>query len=163
MMLSGLEKRLRVEFLMQQYGAALEQERLHEHAAGVRHGTCQRQHFTRLSPHASHDDLSQRCQPVTGPQRAQSLPDVPTIAELGYTGFSSGSWAGIAVPKGTPAPIVDRLHEAVEAALADPEVKERLASLSFTTLPGSQADFKARIQQEAERYGPIIEALNLHR
>ncbi|NYT35324.1 tripartite tricarboxylate transporter substrate binding protein [Allopusillimonas soli] len=100
---------------------------------------------------------------VTGPQRAQSLPDVPTIAELGYTGFSSGSWAGIVVPKGTPAPIVDRLHEAVEAALADPEVKERLASLSFTTLPGSQADFKARIQQEAERYGPIIEALNLHR
>lgn len=100
---------------------------------------------------------------VTGPQRAQSLPDVPTISELGYEGFSSGSWAGIAVPKGTPAEIVKRLHAAVQAALKDPQVKERLASLSFTLLPGSQDDFVARIQDEARRYEPIIERLQLQR
>ncbi len=100
---------------------------------------------------------------VTGPQRAQSLPDVPTISELGYEGFSSGSWAGIAVPKDTPAEIVKRLHAAVQAALKDPQVKERLASLSFTLLPGSQDDFVARIQDEARRYEPIIERLQLQR
>ncbi len=100
---------------------------------------------------------------VTGPQRAQSLPEVPTISELGYEGFSSGSWAGIAVPKGTPAEIVKRLHDAVQAALKDPQVKERLASLSFTLLPGSQDDFVARIHDEARRYEPIIERLKLQR
>ncbi|TEA77154.1 Bug family tripartite tricarboxylate transporter substrate binding protein [Allopusillimonas ginsengisoli] len=100
---------------------------------------------------------------ITGPERVQPLPDVPTISELGYTGFSSGSWAGIAVPKGTPDEIVERLHASVQAALSDPDLLARFDALAFTALPGTQADFQARIDDEAQRYGPIIERLQLQR
>lgn len=98
---------------------------------------------------------------VTGESRAPSLPDVPTISELGHQGFSSGSWAGIAVPKGTPQAIVDRLAKAVSAAINDPQVSKRLEELSFTPLQGASADLKARIDDEARRYGPIIAKLGL--
>lgn len=98
---------------------------------------------------------------VTSRERSPSLPDVPTIAELGYPGFDSGSWAGIAVPKGTPPQIVDRLNKAVNAALRDPEVLQRFHTLSFTPLPGTPEQFGRMITQEAQRYGPIIEKLHL--
>ncbi|MYN14167.1 tripartite tricarboxylate transporter substrate binding protein [Pusillimonas sp. TS35] len=100
---------------------------------------------------------------VTGPQRSSALPDVPTIAELGHPGFSSGSWAALAVPKGTPEPIVERLHASVQDVLKDPAVLERFESLSFTPLPGTREDLRARIEDEARRYGPMIERLGIQR
>lgn len=98
---------------------------------------------------------------VTGSERARSLPEVPTIAEMGYQGFSSGSWAGLVAPKGTPDAVITRLHQAAQDALKDPNVKNRLESLSFTTLAGSREDFKKLIKTEEERYGPLIQRLEL--
>ena len=98
---------------------------------------------------------------VTGKQRAPSLPQVPTVAELGYTGFDSGSWAGIAVPKGTPVAIVNRLNKAVQSALNDPQIQQQLHALSFTLLPGPPKQLQDLIHQEAARYKPIIERLHL--
>ncbi|WP_158215225.1 Bug family tripartite tricarboxylate transporter substrate binding protein [Candidimonas nitroreducens] len=102
-----------------------------------------------------------RAMAVTGKERAPSLPDVPTISELGYQGFDSGSWAGIAVPKGTPQKIVDRLNQAINAALHDPEVLQRFHELSFQALPGTPEQFHKMIDEEAQRYGPVVKALHL--
>lgn len=98
---------------------------------------------------------------VTGSERARSLPDVPTIAEMGYKDFSSGSWAGLVAPKGTPEAVINRLHQAAQEALKDPRVKDRLESLSFTALAGSRESFTNLIKTEEERYGPLIERLKL--
>jgi len=98
---------------------------------------------------------------VTGKERAPSLPDVPTVAELGYTGFDSGSWAGIVVPKGTPQAIVDKLNKSINTALHDPEVLKRFHELSFRPLPGTPEQFRKMIDEEAQRYGPIVQALHL--
>ena len=65
---------------------------------------------------------------VTTPQRAPSLPDVPTMAESGVPGFDVSTWFGIFAPAGTPAPVVARLNEAFTAALRTPEMRERLGA-----------------------------------
>lgn len=98
---------------------------------------------------------------VTGRDRAGSLPDVPTVAEAGYKDFESGSWGGIAVPKGTPADIVERLNQAMIKVVNQPDVKKALQSQSFTPIAGTQAEFQALIQAESDRYGPLIKQLGL--
>ena len=98
---------------------------------------------------------------VTSAQRAASLPDVPTVSELGYAGFDSGSWAGIAVPKDTPPEVVDRLSAAIHRAMQDPQLLEALQSQSFTPIAGSPAQMRQRIDDESAHYGPLIKRLNL--
>lgn len=98
---------------------------------------------------------------VTSEERAASLPDVPSIAELGFAGFDSGSWAGIAVPKGTPPAVVDRLNAAIRRVMADPQVVQALESQSFKSIAGSPADMGKLIEQESARYGPLIQRLGL--
>ncbi|WP_338881179.1 tripartite tricarboxylate transporter substrate binding protein [Achromobacter veterisilvae] len=99
---------------------------------------------------------------VTSARRAVSLPDVPSVAELGYPGFDSGSWAGIAVPKNTPRGIVDKLAAAVGRAMQDPQVLRALESQSFTPISGTPEQLRALIDEESARYGPLIEKLGLH-
>lgn len=98
---------------------------------------------------------------VTSEERAGSLPDVPSIAELGFEGFDSGSWAGISVPKGTPPAVVDRLNAAIRHVMADPQVVQALESQSFKSIAGSPADMGKLIEQESARYGPLIQRLGL--
>src|SRR3546814_9663806 len=98
---------------------------------------------------------------VTSGERASSLPQVPTVAESGYKGFESGSWGGIAVPKGTPPQIVDRLNQAVVKAVNQPEVQKALRSQSFKPIAGTQAQFRQLIDDESNRYGPLIDKLEL--
>jgi tripartite-type tricarboxylate transporter receptor subunit TctC len=66
---------------------------------------------------------------VSSPRRAALLPDVPSIVEAGYPDATFRFWVGLSVPADTPRPIIDKLHAATEAALADPAIKERLAKL----------------------------------
>jgi Tripartite tricarboxylate transporter family receptor len=68
------------------------------------------------------------------------LPDIPTVAEF-VPGYEFSFWTGIGAPKNTPAAIVDKLNTEINAALADPKMKARLAELGATALPGSPADF----------------------
>ena len=68
------------------------------------------------------------------------LPDIPTVAEF-VPGYEFSFWTGIGAPKNTPAEIVDKLNTEINAALADPKMKARLAELGATALPGSPADF----------------------
>lgn len=98
---------------------------------------------------------------ITGAQRAVSLPDVPTVAELGYEGYSNGSWAALAAPKGTPPAVIERLNAAMQKVLKDPAISERLEGLSFTTLPGTPEDLRKLIESEMRRYSALIERLGL--
>lgn len=98
---------------------------------------------------------------VTSEARVAELPDVATVAESGFPGYSSGSWAGVAVPKGTPQAVVQRLNKAVVAAVADPKVKAALLSQSFTPMAGTPEQLAQRVRQESEGYAPLIKKLGL--
>jgi len=76
-------------------------------------------------------------------------------------GYESSQWYGVGVPKNTPAEIVDKLNKEINAALADPTIKARLADLGGTTLLGSPADFGKLIADETEKWGKVIQALNI--
>jgi len=97
---------------------------------------------------------------VTTATRWEGLPDVPTMAET-VPGFEAIAWTGLGAPKDTPAEIIDRLNKGVNAGLADPKMKARLAGLGGTLLPGSPADFGKLIADETEKWGKVIRAANI--
>jgi len=88
------------------------------------------------------------------------LPGVPTVGEF-VPGYEASQWYGVGVPKNTPAEIVDKLNKEINAALADPKMKARLADLGGTPLLGSPADFGKLIADETEKWGKVIQALNI--
>jgi len=92
--------------------------------------------------------------------RQAALPDVPTVAEL-VPGYEASFWTGVAAPKGTPAAIVGKVNQAVNAALADDNVKARLAEWGATALAGSPAEFGKFVADETEKWGKVIRAANI--
>jgi tripartite-type tricarboxylate transporter receptor subunit TctC len=92
---------------------------------------------------------------VTTATRLPVLPDIPTVAEF-VPGYESSFWTGIAAPKNTPAELVDKLNKEINAALADPKMKARLAEWGATALPGSPADFGKLITEETEKWGKVV-------
>jgi tripartite-type tricarboxylate transporter receptor subunit TctC len=98
---------------------------------------------------------------VTGARRADVLPDVPTVGEF-VPGYEASTWWGIGAPKNTPPDIIDKLSKEINAALADPEFKERLAHLlDGTALGGSPADFGKLIAEETEKWRKVIRLANI--
>jgi tripartite-type tricarboxylate transporter receptor subunit TctC len=92
---------------------------------------------------------------VTTAQRADLLPEVPTVADF-VPGYESSQWYGIGAPKGTPSEIIDQLNQEVNAALVDSKMKARFADLGGTLLPGSPADFAKLIATEIEKWGKVV-------
>jgi tripartite-type tricarboxylate transporter receptor subunit TctC len=92
---------------------------------------------------------------VTTATRSEALRDVPTVGEF-VPGYEASTWFGICAPKDTPAPIVDKLNEEINAALADPQIKARLAALGGTPLVGSPADFGKLIADETEKWAKVV-------
>ena len=76
-------------------------------------------------------------------------------------GYDASFWYGIGVPKNTPAEIVDKLNEAINAGLADPTIKARLADLGGVPMPMSPADFGKLIADETEKWAKVIRAANI--
>jgi len=97
---------------------------------------------------------------VTTSMRSEALPDLPTVAEF-VPGYEASVWFGVGAPKNTPAEIVEKLNKEINAALADPKMKARLADLGATVLPGTPADFARLIADETEKWGNVIRALNI--
>jgi tripartite-type tricarboxylate transporter receptor subunit TctC len=97
---------------------------------------------------------------VTTATRSDALPDVPTMGEF-VPGHEASSWAGVGAPKATPAEIVDKLNKEINAGLADPKIKARLADLGGTPLVGSPADFGKFIAEETEKWAKVIRAANI--
>ena len=94
-------------------------------------------------------------------QRVSTLPDAPTIAESGFPGFEASVWHAFIAPKGTPPAIVAKLNAAIHKALADPEVKERLANLGAEVSPTTPQELATLVRTEYERYGKLIREANI--
>jgi tripartite-type tricarboxylate transporter receptor subunit TctC len=92
---------------------------------------------------------------VTATTRLRVLPDVPPISDV-VPGFAVSGWLGIGAPKGTSAEVVERLNREVNAALADPLVKARMADIGSEPLPGPVADFAKLIDEETEKWAKVV-------
>jgi tripartite-type tricarboxylate transporter receptor subunit TctC len=88
------------------------------------------------------------------------LPNVPSIAEF-VPGYEAGGWYGIGVPKNVPAEVVDRLNKELNAALADPRLKTRLADLGYATFGGSAAEFRTMIAREIDKWAKVLKFAGL--
>jgi tripartite-type tricarboxylate transporter receptor subunit TctC len=97
---------------------------------------------------------------VTTAMRAEALPDLPVLADF-LPGYEASDWYGIVAPKGTPAEIIGRLNAEINAGLADPKLKARLADLGGTTLAGSPAEFGKLIADETEKWGKVVRAAHM--
>jgi tripartite-type tricarboxylate transporter receptor subunit TctC len=93
---------------------------------------------------------------VTTDKRSAALPDVPAIAEI-VPGYEASAWFGIAVPKGTPQDVIDKLNKAVNEVLKDPKMIERLAQLGGTPMPGTPADFGKVMADEVAKWKKVVE------
>jgi tripartite-type tricarboxylate transporter receptor subunit TctC len=97
---------------------------------------------------------------VTTATRSQALPDIPTVAEF-VPGYEASNFHGLGAPSNTPAEIIERLNKEVNAGLADPKIKARLADLGGDVLALSPADFGKLIADETEKWGKVIRAANI--
>ena len=92
-----------------------------------------------------------------GPKRSPILPDLPTIGNAGVPGYVASDWWGILAPAGTPAPIVAKLHDAVEEVLQSAETKKYMDQQGATPLLMSTADFGNYILSEIAKWGPVVQ------
>lgn len=98
---------------------------------------------------------------LLSPRRAGVLPDVPTIAEAGYAGATLNFWSGIFGPANVPSPVVARLSEIVQTALAAPDLRDRLGTLGADPWPVSSPELGARVREDFERMGKAIKAAGI--
>jgi tripartite-type tricarboxylate transporter receptor subunit TctC len=92
---------------------------------------------------------------VTTATRSEVLPDLPTVADF-VPGYEASAWYGVGVPKGTPDDIIDKLNKEINAILAEPKAKARLADLGASLLAGSPADFGKLVADETEKWGKVV-------
>jgi tripartite-type tricarboxylate transporter receptor subunit TctC len=97
---------------------------------------------------------------VTAATRSPALPDVPTVGES-VPGYEVSSWYGICARRGTPAEFIEKINKEINAGLADPTMKARLADLGGVTIAGSPGDFGKLIADETERWGKVIRTANI--
>src|SRR5262245_7370331 len=99
---------------------------------------------------------------VTTTTRSETLPDVPAIGDF-LPGYEASGITGFGAPKSTPADIIETLNKEVNAGLADPKVKTRLAALGGKALPGSPDDFGKLIADETEKWGKVVKYVGIKR
>jgi tripartite-type tricarboxylate transporter receptor subunit TctC len=92
---------------------------------------------------------------VTTATRSEALPDIPAVGEF-LPGYEASTWTGLGAPKSTPTEIVDKLNKEINAGLADPKMKARLADLGGTPLLGSPADFRKLIAEETDKWAKVV-------
>jgi tripartite-type tricarboxylate transporter receptor subunit TctC len=89
-------------------------------------------------------------------KRSPSLPEVPTVAESGYPGFDASLWLAIMAPAGTPAPVIDRLHKEVVAAVSAPDTRDLLDKAGAEVLTSTPAELAAMIRDGVAKYARIV-------
>jgi tripartite-type tricarboxylate transporter receptor subunit TctC len=97
---------------------------------------------------------------VTTATRSEVLPDIPTVGEF-VPGYEASNWFGVGAPTATPVEIVDKLNKEINAALADPKMKTKLADLGGTPFVGSPADFGRLIADETEKWAKVIKFVGI--
>ncbi|WP_431305223.1 Bug family tripartite tricarboxylate transporter substrate binding protein [Sediminicoccus sp. BL-A-41-H5] len=107
-----------------------------------------------VAPHVQAGSL--RALGVTSLTRAPLMPDVPTLAEQGFAGFSAGGWYGLLTPAGVPEEAIRAYHLAATAALAEPMVTRRISEMGAPPIGSSPLEFRAHIQAEMERWRGVM-------
>jgi tripartite-type tricarboxylate transporter receptor subunit TctC len=97
---------------------------------------------------------------VTTATRSPALPDVPALAES-LPGYEASGWSGIGAPRNTPKDIIDTLNRAIDAALADPNTKDKLVALGGALSPGSPADFARFVAHETEKWRDVVRSAHI--
>jgi tripartite-type tricarboxylate transporter receptor subunit TctC len=97
---------------------------------------------------------------VTTATRSEALPALPTLSDF-VPGYEASVWVGLGAPRSTPAAIIDKLNDEINAMLADPKMKARFTDLGATVLPGSPADFEKLIADETEKWGKVVKFAGL--
>jgi tripartite-type tricarboxylate transporter receptor subunit TctC len=97
---------------------------------------------------------------VSTAMRVETLPEVPTVGDF-LPGYEASDWYGICAPKGTPAEIIGKLNTEINAGLADPKLKARLADLGGIMLAGSPAEFGKLIADETDKWGKVVRAAHM--
>jgi len=92
----------------------------------------------------------------TAARRSASLPDVPTIAESALPGYEASTWAGVLFPSGTPGVIIKKLHADLIRILGMPDMKDKIATLSFQPVGSSPEEFAATIKSEIVKWGKVV-------
>ena len=110
--------------------------------------------MTAVTPHVR----SGRLRPLatTGAKRSFAFPDVPTVAEQGFPGFSADAWYGILSTAGTPRPIIDKLHGEVVRIMKLPEAKDRMANVGFEIVGSTPEEFAKLIREEIPKWTKIV-------
>jgi tripartite-type tricarboxylate transporter receptor subunit TctC len=112
--------------------------------------------FDNMPPSLPHIRVGKlRALAVTTNIRSDALPDVPTVAET-VPGYEASAFYGMGVPKGTPPEIIDKLNKEVNAGLADPKIKARLAELGGMLIPGTPAEFGKLVADETDKWAKVI-------
>lgn len=93
---------------------------------------------------------------VTGERRSSALPDVPTAKESGMPGLVVTTWNGVLAPAGTPPAVIDRLYQALQQAVADPDLKQKLAAVGAETMTSSPQAFADTIRKDFDRWSGVI-------
>ena len=114
-----------------------------------------------MIPHAQSGKL--RVLAITSHKRSVAVPEIPTIAESGLTGYGTSTWNSLVAPRGTSAAIVQRLNTEVNVVMNLPEVKDRLKKQGIDPEPGTQAQLLAHVKSEITRFAALIKAIGLQK
>ena len=98
---------------------------------------------------------------VSGNTRSNAFPNVPTVAESGVSGYVVVGWFGLVAPRGTPKPVIERLHAAAVRALNDPETRRQLLQIGADPAPSSPDELGNFVRREYERYGKLVREAGL--
>lgn len=93
---------------------------------------------------------------ITSAQRFSTMPDIPTVAEQGLSGFETVSWAGVCAPGATPKPVIARIQSEVAKVLKMPEIRDRLLRDGIEPIGGTPEEFQAHIKREMQKWGRVV-------
>ena len=98
---------------------------------------------------------------VSSAERSPLAPQAPTFAELGYRQLTMTAWVGLSAPKGTPAPIVQKISAALDAALKDPSLQQKLDALGLVPRFSTPGEYTELVRSDTERWGQLVRSLDI--
>jgi tripartite-type tricarboxylate transporter receptor subunit TctC len=112
-----------------------------------------------VTPHLKAGRL--RALGLTASKRSDALPDVPTLAELGYSGQEADTMQGLLVPAGTPPAVVRKISSDVRGVMALPDIRQRVTDLGFDVIASTPEAFAVQVKAEIERWGKVIKSAGI--